>query len=603
MLRRSNIFCLTRSSNQHCQHSLGASAVDRSEPTITASDRRRFDVVVIGGGPAGLAACLRARDFGRSVCLIERDRIGGADAWNGALQSKTLWEMTSFVHRVKSLSPKVFSRDVKIDAMRVDERRIQATLQSVAEQRVDTFIEALRTAKVTVEYGSASFNDRYSVKLAKTKSASPYVPACSTPVSTAPEGKWSATPTSPDEEIIEADYFIVACGSRPRNHPMIPYDGDTIVSSDEVMLLGIPQSMLIVGSGVIGMEFGGMYSSLGTKVNMIEKAPRVLPNEDEDIALLIEKLMLQRGCSFHHRRQLKDIQVVNGAGGKSVKYTLQSLQDKSNEEVFDVDRALMAIGRVPNYESLNMPAAGLQIAKRGGAVITDEWGCCVLEKGRGREGKEIAKEDEEKEAKDHIFFVGDATVDIALVNKGAREAAAAVQRIYVPDHEGVIGISNLSSIMFLAEEVAGVGLSENQCQQKQISYMVAKYGHDYCVRSIVRSDPVGFVKVIVSNDEKKTVLGVRAVGAHASSIIELASLAVHRKASAYELSELACAYPSQAVVFQEAVRMLIGRSVFKPEHHEGLSVNTWVPDNFVRGRAYQNEVTVDATNKKRTVDK
>jgi dihydrolipoamide dehydrogenase len=532
---------------------------------------QRFDVAVIGAGPSGIAAALRAADYGKSVCLIEKsERLGGADVWNGALQSKTMWEATSFVQRVRATAPKVFTRDVQLGQMQVCERRIQTTLQSVAEARMAAFKEALREAKVTVEHGLASFVDKRHITV---------TPA--TASASAPAAK----------KVIEADHFIIATGSKPRVHPQIAFDGDTVVSSDEVMQLSFPKRMLIVGSGVIGMEFGGMFGAVGTKVNMIEKAPRVLPNEDEDIALLIQDLMIAQGTTFHHRRQLKDIAVVHGAGGKTVRYTLQSLDNPAQEEMFEVDRTLISIGRVPQYDGLNLEAAGIQLSKRGG-IASDEWGCCKLlvtkEEEAAAEAAAVAAGRKYGGVVDkHIYCVGDATLDIALVNKGEREAAAAVNRMFYPDHEGVLSLSNLSTIMFLAEEVAGVGLSEEQCRARNISYIVAKYSYDHCVRSMLRLDPVGFVKVIVSNDEKKTVLGVRAVGAHASSIIELASLAVHRKSSAYELSDLSCAYPSQAVALMECVRMLIGRSLFKPECFEGLSVRTWIPPHFERGRAYQ----------------
>lgn len=511
---------------------------------------KRYDVCVIGGGPAGVAAALRAADYNKSVCLIEKsDKLGGADAWNGALQSKTMWEMSYFMQRVRSFSPRVFSKDVCPTAVTVSEDRLRETLMDVGNKRASQMKDALQHAEVNIEHGTARFRDPHVIEITPTQG---------------PVGKETPVPNA-EPVLVEADYFVIATGSTPRSHPTIAFDGVHVVSSDQIMTQNIPESLVIIGAGVIGCEFASIFANFGkTQVNIIEKAPRLLPNEDDDIAMLIETLLRKRGVKFHHCTKLNDINVIDD---RHIRYTLESTTEAGRITEYEVERALISIGRVPYYDGLGLEALGCKIDKNKGVEV-DDFDRCKPHK--------------------HIYAVGDATLNIALVNKGESEAATAVHHMYSHDFHSLPSLANLSTIMFLPEEVAGVGLSENDCKKQNVAHIVAKYGYDMSSRSIIMGNTDGFVKIIVSNDELKTVLGVRAVGAHASSIIELASIAIHRKASAYELSEMSTAYPSVAQAFQECLRMLIGRSIFKPESDAFTSVklSSWVPNDYSRGRAY-----------------
>ncbi|KEG06565.1 putative dihydrolipoamide dehydrogenase [Trypanosoma grayi] len=147
-------------------------------------------------------------------------------------------------------------------------------------------------------------------------------------------------------------------------------------------------------------------------------------------------------------------------------------------------------------------------------------------------------------------------------------------------------LTNLSTVMFLEEEVACVGLNEQQCRAQRLSYMAARYGYEYLSRAIAMGDTVGFCKVIVTNDREKRLLGVRAVGAHAGSIVEVASLAIRRGESAYELLKLTSSYPSVVQGFAECIRMVLGRSAIKPNTTPHVTLNVWHPANFERGRVY-----------------
>lgn len=511
-----------------------------------------FDVCVIGAGPAGISAALRAVDYNKSVCLIEKDRIGGADLWNGALQSKTMWEMSKFISNVTGeASRRVFDKDIK-EFMKLDESRLRKSLVTASEFREQQILHALKEANVKIVFGAAMFRSPKEISVHSNQ-----------------DGMYHT---------ITADYFVIASGSTPRDHPHFAVDKKRIVSSDQIMEQAIPKSIVIVGAGVIGCEFASIYANLGqTKVSIIDKAPRILPMEDEDIALYVQRMLEKKGVVVHHEASLFDLQAweendetncargEEGVGG--VQYTVQHNRTRKIES-FEVEKALVSIGRVSNYKGLGLE--NLKCRVQDGKLKVDDFQRAVPH--------------------ENIYAIGDATMDIALVNMGETEARLAIDHMYSYKQERRTHIDNLSTIMFLDEEVAAVGLNEQQCQKENISYMMARYGYEFVSRAVAMGDTKGFIKIIVTNDRQKRVLGVRAVGPHASSVVELASLAIHNQESAYELAELMTAYPAITQGFQECLRMLLGRSILKPNVFPQLVLKTWVPPNFERGRSYQREV-------------
>jgi dihydrolipoamide dehydrogenase len=502
---------------------------------------QHYDVCVIGGGPSGIAAALRAEQYGKRVCLVEKYKVGGADLWDGALQSKTMWEMAKFYDRIKTFGPCLYKEHC-LDGLEVNEHMMHESLNRASQTRQAQILEALSESGVSLLKGTAEFQSPNLIH-----------------VHTQEPGR--------APQPINADYFIIASGSTPRVHPQYAANGTTIQTSDHIMRTPIPKSMVIIGAGVIGCEFASIAANFGkTKVSIIEKAERMLPNEDEDVASYVEGLLAKKGVVFHHNASLHKLESFEEVDTPFVRYTIKSA--KSGElQSFDVERALISIGRVPNYSGLGIEKAGCSV--RNGRLEVDQFGRCV--------------------PCNHIYAVGDATVDIALVNMGENEAMAAVDHIYRPRREIPPDTQNLSTIMFLDQEVASVGLSEKYCKENNIAYIAARYGYDFVTRAVCMGAAEGFVKIIVTNDREKTVLGVRAVGAHASSIVELASLAIHNQQSVYDMGELLPAYPAMTQGFQECLRVLVNRSILKPNVFPQVRLWRWSPGGFDRGRAYANQ--------------
>ncbi|MEQ8535706.1 MAG: NAD(P)/FAD-dependent oxidoreductase, partial [Imperialibacter sp.] len=336
-------------------------------------------------------------------------------------------------------------------------------------------------------------------------------------------------------DVVEADNIILATGSRPRKLPNLPIDEKIVVTSDGIHnWTEWPKSMVIVGAGVIGCEFATIFSNFGrTQVNLIDKGDRILPFEDSDIVDVIENNLEEKQVLVHRNSKLIDMKIVNG----EVEYELE--YDDGEKKKYQVEKALVSVGRVPNYESLGLQEIGVEIDGRG--IIDNLTQTSV----------------------DNIYAVGDITADIALVNVGELEGRYAIERIYgKPLHKLIY--ENISTIMFLAPEVAGVGFNEIQAKQKGINYKVTSLRYSNISRATAMRNTQGFIKLMVTNDDKMKILGMRVVGEHASSAIQAVALLISMDKGVEELAELIHPHPSIIEGIQECARMLLGKSMLKP---------------------------------------
>jgi dihydrolipoamide dehydrogenase len=340
-------------------------------------------------------------------------------------------------------------------------------------------------------------------------------------------------------EIVSADYIIIATGSRPRKLPHIPIDEEIILTSDGIeSLTKFPESLVVLGAGVIGCEFTTIFSGFGTtKVNLIDKSHRILPFEDLDIVRVIEEVMEQKGVHIHRNSELTRMDIVDGR----VEYELE-LNDGTTK-IFNVEKALISVGRIPNYENLGLEELGIEIDGRG------------------------IKDSETQTSIDNIYAVGDITSDIALVNVGELEGRYAVERIFGKPERKLV-YENISTIMFLDPEVAGVGLNEIQAQQKGIDYKVASVGYEIVSRAVANRDTRGFIKLLVTNDDKMKLLGMRVVGLGSATTIQAVALLISMRKGINELAECVHPHPSITEGVQECVRLLLGKSLFKSRFYK-----------------------------------
>ena len=284
-----------------------------------------------------------------------------------------------------------------------------------------------------------------------------------------------------------------------------------------------------------------------TKVNLIGKGNRILPFEDEDVVGVIERRLEAKGVQIHRNSKLTRMDIVDG----EVEYELE--YSNGRKQIFHVEKALISVGRVPNYEGLGLEKIGVNMDNRG--IIDDVTQTSVP----------------------NIYATGDITADIALVNVGELEGRYAVEKIFgKPERELIY--ENISTIMFLDPEVAGVGLNEIRAQAQDINYKVASLSYNSIARAIAMRSTEGFIKIMVTDAKPMRVLGMRVVGEHASSAIQAVALLISMDKGIEELAELIHPHPSIIEGIQECVRMLMHKSTFKPS----------VLQESMRHRAYVN---------------
>jgi dihydrolipoamide dehydrogenase len=479
----------------------------------------KFELCVIGGGPSGYAAVMRALDFGKKVLLIEKDKVGGAGVFNGALASKTMWELSKDILRMRRTMQK-FSED---DSFHVDFKKIKQEVDQAVSERHQHLLGHINDLK------EAGYKDIFHF----TRGTGKLISKNEVEISLKDGGT----------EIIYAENIILATGSSPRYLPHIPIDEKIIVTSDGIhQWEELPKSMVVLGAGVIGCEYATIFSNLGqTQVNLIDKADRILSFEDDDIISMVEENFEKNGTKIHRNSSLERMEIVNG----QVEYEL-SYTDGTNE-IFTVEKALVSVGRVPNIKGLGLEEIGVQVNDRMTVIDNDT-----------------------QTNLPNIYTVGDISADIALVNVGELEGRHAVKKIFAgAQHK--LSYSNISSIMFLNPAVAAVGMNEKQARAKGISYQVASIDYACIPRAIAMRNPDGFFKILVTNDKDLKILGMRACGPQASSAIQGVALLINMGRGVQELAELIHPHPSLIEGIQECCRMLMGKSIFKPNVFKHMS--------------------------------
>lgn len=470
---------------------------------------KKYDLVVIGAGPSGFAAAMRGLDFKKKVLLVEKNRLGGAGITNGALSSKTWWELSreasafrKSLHRYNIQVPSISFKEIKSEV-----KKAIAERKGLLEEQLQNLNNSMYSNLFEYKVGEARLLTQHEIEITH----------------------------GAHRETVYAESIILATGSRPRYLPELPIDEKHVFTSDGIEELDdFPESMVIVGAGVIGCEYATIFSGFGrTKVHLIDKGDRILPFEDEDVVRIIERNMENNGVLIHRNSRLLGMRIINDRVEYELEYT------DGTRETFNVEKALVSVGRVANLEDLWTDKVGINITKRG-----------------------IDNNDTQTNVS-NIYAVGDLTADISLVNVGELEGRYAVEKIFgKPDRKLVY--ENISTIMFLSPEVAGVGLNETQAKEKGINYKVVTL--EYCTipRAIAKRNTQGFIKLLVTCDDHMKILGMKVVGNHASSAIQAVAVLISMNKGIEELAECVHPHPSITEGIQECVRMLMGKSTLKP---------------------------------------
>jgi len=458
-----------------------------------------YDIAIIGGGPGGYVAAIYAGKKKLKIALIEKDELGGTCLNRGCIPTKALIHSASLVSEIKGA--KRFG--VTAGEIKVDWDAIQKNKQTVVSTLTKGVENLLKANGVKTYKGTAKLLDKNTVEL------------------TYREGQ---------KETLTADNIILATGSSPVMIPIPGKDLPGVISSDEALSLKeIPDSMLIIGGGVIGIELGYIYNTLGTQVTIVEMLPQILPRQDGEIQKELRKNLERQGIKIYTDAKVKEIKSEEG----KLKTTFET---KEGIKEIITPKVLMAAGRRSNIEAFK--DAGIDIQKTG--VTVDEY---------------------LKTNIDNIYAIGDVTGKSMLAHVASHQGITAVKNILGEDKR--MDYKTIPSCIYTSPEVGSVGLTEEEAREKyKDEIKVGKFPFIASGKALTLGERQGFVKII-SDAKYNEILGVHIIGPNATELIAEAALALKLECTAEELSETIHAHPTLSETVMEASFDIMGEPIHK----------------------------------------
>ncbi|ROR23227.1 dihydrolipoamide dehydrogenase [Comamonas sp. BIGb0124] len=462
---------------------------------------KQFDVIVIGGGPGGYIAAIRAAQLGFTVAAIDEwknDKGGPAPGGTctnvGCIPSKALLQSSEhYEHAGKHFA----EHGIEVKGLGLDLAKLIGRKDGVVKQNNDGILYLFKKNKVSFFHGRGSF-----VK--------------------AVEGGYEIKVAGKEEEILTGKQIVVATGSSARPLPGTPFDEETVLSNDGALRIGaVPKKLGLIGSGVIGLEMGSVWRRLGAEVTVLEAMPTFLAAADEQVAKEALKAFTKQGLKIELGVKVGEIKT--GKKGVSIAYT----NAKGEALSLDVDKLVVSIGRVPNTVGLNPEAVGLALDERGAIVVDDE--CRTNLPG--------------------VWAVGDVVRGPMLAHKAEEEGVAVAERI--AGQHGHVDFGIIPWVIYTNPEIAWVGKTEQQLKAEGVAYKAGSFPFLANGRARALGDTTGFVKFLAdaTTDE---ILGVHIVGPMASELISEAVVAMAFKASAEDIARICHAHPSLSEATKEA---------------------------------------------------
>ena len=462
---------------------------------------QQFDVIVIGAGPGGYIAAIRAAQLGFTVACIDEWKNGkggpapGGTCTNvGCIPSKALLQSSE---NFDQAGHHFADHGIQIQGLDIDVARMLARKDQVVKQNNDGILFLFKKNKVTFFHGRASFAAKgdagYDIKIAGAA-----------------------------EETITGKHIIVATGSNARPLPGAPFDEENILSNDGALRIqGVPKTLGLIGSGVIGLEMGSVWRRLGADVTVLEALPTFLGAVDEQIAKEAHKAFTRQGLKIELGVKVGEIR--SGKKGVSVAWT----NARGEAQTLDVDKLIVSIGRVPNTIGLNPEAVGLKLDERGAILVDDQ---C-------------------KTNLPNVWAVGDVVRGPMLAHKAEEEGVAVAERI--SGQSGHVNFNTIPWVIYTSPEIAWVGQTEQQLKAAGVKYKAGTFPFMANGRARALGDTTGMVKFLAdaATDE---ILGVHIVGPMASELISEAVVAMEFRASSEDIARICHAHPSLSEATKEA---------------------------------------------------
>ena len=462
---------------------------------------KQFDVVVIGGGPGGYIAAIRAAQLGFNTACIDEwknDKGGPAPGGTctnvGCIPSKALLQSSEHFEQA---GHHFADHGIGLSNLSIDVAKMLGRKDTVVKQNNDGILYLFKKNKVTFFHGRGSFvkggDAGYEIKVA------------------------GAT-----EEIISAKHVVIATGSNPRALPGVPFDEQNILSNDGALRIpAVPKKLGVIGAGVIGLEMGSVWRRLGAEVTVLEALPVFLGAVDETIAKEAQKALKKQGLSIEVGVKITDVK----ADKKGV--TISYANAKGEAQTLAVDKLIVSIGRVPNTIGLNAEGVGLKLDERGAIAVDDDCRTNLP----------------------NVWAVGDVVRGPMLAHKAEEEGVAVAERI--AGQHGHVNFNTIPWVIYPSPEIAWVGQTEQQLKAEGRAYKAGSFPFMANGRARALGDTTGMVKMI-SDAKTDEILGVHIVGPYASELIAEAVVAMEFKASAEDIARICHAHPSLSEATKEA---------------------------------------------------
>ena len=459
-----------------------------------------FDVIVVGGGPAGYVCAIRAAQLGLATAVVEKDKLGGVCVNIGCIPTKALLHSAYvaglIAHDAKDLG-------VEVGSVKTDYGVAMRRSRKVSEQNSKGVEFLMKKHKITVIKGAGVLGRNRTVKVGK-------------------------------DEYQATKAVVIATGSRVKGIPQIGLEINktTVISSDEALFLEqVPRTLTVVGAGAVGCEFADIFSAFGTKVTLIEALPRILPLEDAESSDALAKSFKKRGIAVYAGAKVKKANVTKDKVGLEV-------ESVGKSETIESEKVLMAAGRAVNTENLGLKEAGVQLTDQGFIKVNP----ATLET-----------------TSPGIYAIGDVAGPPMLAHKGSREGVVAAERV-AGHHPQPIKYDNVPSVTYCHPEVASIGLTEDQVKERKLEYQVGRFPFSANGRARTSNETEGFVKII--RDKKYgEILGAHIVGSHASEIIHELTVARENEYTVEEVDLAIHAHPTLSEAIAEAALDSMGRVI------------------------------------------
>ena len=458
-----------------------------------------FDVLVIGSGPGGYVAAIRAAQLGLKAACVEAGKLGGVCLNIGCIPTKALLSSAFLVNEIKEGE----RHGIRAEGVSFDLGPAQERSRKVAEQMNRGIASLFKKNKVTHVQGYGRLTGKGTVEVEA-------------------DGK---------KTTLRAEHVILATGSRPKDLPFLQIDEDRVISSTGALdLKQAPASLAIVGAGAVGVEFADVFNAYGSKVTMIEALDRILPVEDADCSAVVEKAFKKRGIDVFTGARLEKAEIHERGG----KVTFKDRKGEARE--LEVDRVLSAVGRAPNTEDLGLDAAGVK-TERGFIVIDERMRTNVP----------------------GIYGIGDCAGNQLLAHKASREGIVCVEHIAGQGH-GALNYENVPSCTYCHPEVASVGLTEAQAKERGLDIQVGKFPWVGNGRAVAGGHADGFIKVI-RDKQYSEIMGAHIVGPYATELIAEFVVGRHLESTVEEMERAMHPHPTLSEGIAEGALAALGRPI------------------------------------------